>query len=647
MKWRLGFLAVLFLCVLMLPLSGGAETQTGKCGTNLTWTLDDEGTLTIQGTGKMFDVDNDQWNTRWNSKQVVHAVIEYGVTSIGNYAFNCCESLLSVAIPESVEYIGNNALSWCTSLTSVFIPKSVANIGEHALSYCRSMTDIEVSNENVCFSSVEGVLFNKDQTILIACPGGKAGIYSVPDGVLNIGYCAFLDCQKLTAIDMPDSVVEIENAAFSTCINISNITLSNNITKIGNYAFNMCFNLPALSLPQSVKYIGDYAFAECHALSKLSIAGDQLEIGKEIFYEIRYYEGGIPPTIYCYAYTSVDEWATENKLNRVYLDFEGIDNVRSVSLLTKNHFLEIGSSRSISFNVFPNDDHPIIAWKSSDPTIISVENGIAVAHSEGKATIYATVDSASSGIEMIAYAPDTFALSPAEVWMVAKKDVHLSVPDVWIENGVVFWAWTSSDTKLATVDCSGKVTTNFPGDVIICADSEEGLHAEALLHLCYPVTEISFSSTINPMQLGQNHQLIANVTMRTQNCVNHLVTFTSSDETIAAVDENGLVTPSKPGTVTITATADSGVSASCTVIVTDLAYTFSILPTGLNMIEEEAFAGLAFEAVIIPEGCILIGPRAFADCVNLVYIRIPASMTEIAEDAFEGCPNVLIDCGTQ
>ena len=70
---------------------------------------------------------------------------------------------------------------------------------------------------------------------------------------------------------------------------------------------------------------------------------------------------------------------------------------------------------------------------------------------------------------------------------------------------------------------------------------------------------------------------------------------------------------------------------------------YADLPADLNTIEAEAFAGAAFEAVVIPEGCKTIGSRAFADCPNLVYVRIPAGVTNIAADAFEGCSQVILD----
>ena len=128
--------------------------------------------------------------------------------------------------------------------------------------------------------------------------------------------------------------------------------------------------------------------------------------------------------------------------------------------------------------------------------------------------------------------------------------------------------------------------------------------------------------------------------MRTQSCDNHLVTFASSDESVATVDQQGLVTGIGPGTATITATAASGVSASCAVTVKEMDYLY--LPAGLERIEDEAFYGAFCEAVIIPDGCRSIGHLAFANCSRLVYIRIPASVTEIAEDAFDGCGAELV-----
>jgi len=113
------------------------------------------------------------------------------VTSIGNRAFYYCRNLTSATIDTNVTSIGDEAFSSCTSLTNVTIPNSIINIGTSAFSWCTSLSAIIVDALNSCYSSVDGVLFNKSQTTLIQCPGGKGGSYSIPDSVTTIGNYAF------------------------------------------------------------------------------------------------------------------------------------------------------------------------------------------------------------------------------------------------------------------------------------------------------------------------------------------------------------------------------------------------------------------------------------------------------------------------
>ena len=89
-------------------------------------------------------------------------------------AFNSCFSLRNVTIPNSVTSIGNNAFSYCTSMTNVTIPNSVTNIEVFAFAVCASLTNISVAAANVVYSSLDGVLFNKAQTILFQFPAGRA-----------------------------------------------------------------------------------------------------------------------------------------------------------------------------------------------------------------------------------------------------------------------------------------------------------------------------------------------------------------------------------------------------------------------------------------------------------------------------------------
>ena len=181
---------------------------------NLTWKLDADGTLTISGTGAMKNYDyNDNPSPVYNNSNVKKVVIEDGVTSIGNSAFNECISLTSITIPDSVTSIGTYAFSGCRSLTSITIPDSVTSIGAYAFQSCSNLTSI-----------------------------------TIPDSVTSIGASAFNSCSGLTSITIPDSVTSIGNFAFSYCISLTSITIPDSVTSIGSYAFYNCKNLTTISL---------------------------------------------------------------------------------------------------------------------------------------------------------------------------------------------------------------------------------------------------------------------------------------------------------------------------------------------------------------------------------------------------------------
>lgn len=278
-------LALAMVAGLLPQLSLSAKAaDSGTCGDNVTWTLDDTGVLTISGTGKM-----DNWESTsevpWYSVRgtITSAVISDGVTAIGKNAFSYCSALSSVSIPGSVTSIESDAFYGCTSLASVSIPNSVTEIGSHSFYSCRSLqnlaipesvsslghytfaeclglqtvqipasliemgtapfawcdnlTAINVNAANPAFSSVDGVLFNKDQTTLIVYPGGKTGAYTVPDGVVNIGNASFGECAGLTSVVMPDSVTTVGSTAFHTCSALTSVTFGMGIASIGQGAF--------------------------------------------------------------------------------------------------------------------------------------------------------------------------------------------------------------------------------------------------------------------------------------------------------------------------------------------------------------------------------------------------------------------------
>ena len=169
------------------------------------------------------------------------------VTSIGYCAFT---GLTSVEISDSVTSIGRYAFWNCTHLTSVEIPNSVTSIGDHAFRNCSSLTDINVDSNNADYSSMDGVLFNKDKTELICYPIGKTNTsYTIPNSVTSIGDCAFRNCTSLTSVTIPDSVTSIGYFAFEGCTSLTSVTIPDSVTIIGSLAFSRCTSLTDLKIP--------------------------------------------------------------------------------------------------------------------------------------------------------------------------------------------------------------------------------------------------------------------------------------------------------------------------------------------------------------------------------------------------------------
>lgn len=596
MKWKIGLMVVLLLCVLMLPLIATAEiVSSGKCGDNLTYALTDDGILTISGTGEMYDFEYPSY-APW-TRGVTKVIIHEGVTSIGNHAFYYCGNLASITIPTSLTNIGSEAFYSCGNLTSITIPDGVNTIGSNAFIYCPAKMYAHLGTEGAKALGKQRKSFRMPDTnydlqyyfnnegmadLAIFNVDKDVKSFTIPNGVTQIGNDAFSGCSSLTSITIPNSVTRIGDDAFRGCSSLTSITIPNSVTQIGENAFRYCnrlanINIPngvtsieygmfgdcksltSIYIPRSVNFIMDFSFVGCNSLSKVYIAGEHVEIRDGAFWS--------NPTIYCFRYTEVDTWATRRGYRVVYLD----DLSDSYTVKLPDDFrMYRGETRQIPAIVVP-DDGAAIQWTSSDPSIVSVDQGLVKANAPGTATITADVGKASGSVKITVYiAAESFEIVPAETWIVARTSRQLSIQNILPENAETNITWKSVNTTTADVDNNGLVNAYSVGDVIISAYTSNGIQREAVVHVCYPVTEIAFANEQTALKPGETLQLTANVTMRTQSCVNHLVTFTSSDETVATVNASGLVTALKPGTAKITATAESGVSAALEIKVKDV-----------------------------------------------------------------------------
>lgn len=249
----------------------------GKCGDNLTWSLSDDGTLTISGTGDMYNYNDvapyniSPWyhdltssnSGGYSGVSIKNVTIREGVTSIGNNAFLGCGKISNIEFPDSLTSIGKSAFSPSPALNEVTLPKNLVNLGAYAF-----------SSGN--FSSIE-----------------------IPEGVTSIQQYTFSGCKKLASIQLPKSLISIEDGAFNGCAELLSIQIPNTVSSLGKFTFFNCKSLSSpiqipngvtcipkslldgcssfssISIPKSVTSIEDSAFDGCASLTDVYFEGTQ------------------------------------------------------------------------------------------------------------------------------------------------------------------------------------------------------------------------------------------------------------------------------------------------------------------------------------------------------------------------------------
>lgn len=220
--------------------------------------------------------------------------LQSGVEYLEDNAFNNCNYLRSITIPDTVTYLSSRTFENCNidwyevdpnnqyyssdngvlynkdkselilcpvSVSGVFvIPDNLSSVDEKAFVECLNITAFEVGSNNQYFSSVDGVLYNKNQTRLIRCPASKSGDVVTPATVVEYAANSFANCQSITSIELAYGLTEIWENAFAGCSSLTSVIIPNTVTRINGNVFYECSNLTTIDLPNSLEELGQNAF---------------------------------------------------------------------------------------------------------------------------------------------------------------------------------------------------------------------------------------------------------------------------------------------------------------------------------------------------------------------------------------------------
>ena len=578
---------------------------SGSCGDNLTWVLTEDGTLVISGSGEMegYSVSSPApWHT--NSAEILSVVVGPGVTNIGKWAFRNCSSLRSVTIPESVTSIGYNAFDGCSSLTSVEIPGSVTSIGESAFSGCSSLTSVTIP-ESV--TSIGSYAFS-------GC--GSLTSATIPKSVTSINDRVFYCCRSLTSVTIPNSVTSIGDYAFSYCSSLTSVVIPNSVTSIGNVAFCGCSSLTSVTIPDSVTSIGGIAFEGCSSLTSVTIPKGVTSIENRVFADC----AGLISVTIPESVTSIGYYAFNNCSNLTNVYYGGTEaQWDGITIASENSCLQNAtihfSDGTTSQSVLEEPEETLVTEPMVEtiPVTNPTEEPVpeTTAETIPETTAEAIPETTSESVE-----PETTQESEESLqevsamswWRVpqgAKLEEGTAVPlsahtgRETVKNGVRSVAFVGLEPgeeyvlivslrtgsvqpvdlqyiEQSTADGNGKVSfTYIPRTEVSAITQLYGISAQRAITLDREYLSIPMGSLSEPIR----------ATVDPEEWADSLV-WSSENEDIVTVDEQGYVTPVAPGTGYVLATVTHGkytLTARCRVDVTEKPANEEVLGVDLGL----------------------------------------------------------------
>ena len=532
----------------------------------------------------------------FDCESLTNIEIPSSVTSIGQQAFRGCSNLTSIEIPSSVMSIGESAFSYCSSLTSIEIPSSVTSIGNCAFYYCSSLENITVDDNNQAYQSVDGVLFNKDQTILVCYPAGKTETaYTIPSSVTSIGIRAFSGCSSLTSIEIPEGVTSIGNLAFTDCSSLTSIEIPEGVTSIGGGAFDNCYSLTSIEIPSSVTSIGDHMFQYCRSLTSIEIPSSVTSIGGYAFSRCSSLASiEIPSSV-----TSIGDYA-----------FSYCRSLTSITI--PESVTEIGNQAfygcSSLYVIYNNSDLPL--------TIDSNEHGYLANYAKLIVDKDGNKTYKNDGAEYI----DT-----EDGFLFQKEDGNYKLTAYFGKEETVTLPDDINGNSYEIYQMRGVRNVIIPeGVTSIGGDAFDGCESLTSIEIPSSVTSIGYWAFEDCSQLKYNEYDNGLYLGNAQNPYLVLIDTTARDITSCLIHEQ-------------TKVIAGGAFDNCHSL------TSIEIPSSVTSIGNQAFqfcSGLTSVTFGKNSQLTSIGNYAFNGCESLTNIEIPSSVTSIGQQAFRGCSNL-------
>ena len=475
------------------------------------------------------------------------------VSNMGSAVFSSSPQLRKVTIAEGTTVIGIDAFSGCYLLDSIKIPNTVTEIGANAFYGCTGLKSVTLGNS---VKTIGYYAFSKDKNITSL---------NIPDSVELIEKAAFKDCTNLATLSIGGGVNKMEKNVFQNCTSLNKVTIGRGTTVIGDYAFDNCGVLKSVSIPDTLKKIGYYAFKNCSSLTSVVIPDSVNSIASLAFAD-------------CSSLTTATIGnSVSNMGGEVFSGCSSLAKVKigdgtfSISTgMFKNcksltdieipeSVVQIGEVRVNDDDLRDNNSEYGAFWNCTNNLTIHGKSG-SFANQYAKANNF-EFSTAPVSLEIT---PTSVALNKTTLTLDTGKTSNLKAT-VYPSNAAnKKCTWSSSNTRVATVDSNGKVTAKQVGTATITVKTANGKTASCNVTVQAVPTSVSLNKTSLTLDVSKSYTLTK--TVSPSNAVTSY-TWSSSNISVATVDSNGKVTAKKAGTATITVKTSNGKTATCKVTV--------------------------------------------------------------------------------